>query len=131
MVIFFSVKKVTLDYRFEEECALRFEVYDIDNPSATLDLHDFIGFAECTLGQIVAAGYSGLTLPLTQKKSRFNPKGPKQTKQSSGRIILTAEELVQFKEEVSISAFYTTFYKGVCLLTYLSAQQNSKKVTRM
>ncbi len=97
------MKKVTLDYRFEEECALRFEVYDIDNPSATLDLHDFIGFAECTLGQIVAAGYSGLALPLTQKKSRFN---------SKGRIILTAEELVQFKEEVSISAFYTFFTKA-------------------
>lgn len=76
-------------------------MYDVDNPSAALDLHDFIGFAECTLGQIVAAGYSGLSLPLTQKKSRFNPKGPRQPKQTTkGRIILTAEELVQFKEEV-------------------------------
>lgn len=101
--------KVTLDYRFEEEQSLRFEVYDIDNPSATLDLHDFIGFAECTLGQIVAAGYSGLTLPLTQKKSRFNPnKAGKQTKQTSkGRIILTAEELVQFKEEVNKIKLYS------------------------
>lgn len=100
--IFWFFTKVTLDYRFEEEQSLRFEVYDIDNPSATLDLHDFIGFTECTLGQIVAAGYSGLNLPLTQKKGRFNPnKTSKPTKQNSnGRIILTAEELLQFKEEV-------------------------------
>ncbi|XP_021946651.2 copine-9 [Folsomia candida] len=99
------VTKVQIDYHFEEEQALRFEVYDIDNPSASLDLHDFIGYAECTLGQIVAAGYNGLSQPLIQKKTRYNPhKVPKQPpKQSNGKIVLVAEELVQFKEEVTLT----------------------------
>jgi hypothetical protein len=82
------------------------QVYDIDKPSASLDQHDFIGYSECTLGQIVAAGYSGLSLALIQKKTRYNPnKVPKQAKQSKGKIILVAEELVQFKEEVCLNIF--------------------------
>jgi len=92
-------------------------VYDIDKPSASLDLHDFIGYSECTLGQIVAAGYSGLSLPLIQKKTRYNPnKVPKQVKQSKGKIILVAEELVQFKEEVCPHFFHS---RSLALTTFI------------
>lgn len=91
-----------MDYRFEIEQPLRFEVYDIDAPSANLENHDFLGYAECTLASIISAGYNGLTLPLLQNKSKYYPILPKNAKVSKGTIILLAEELVQFKEEVRI-----------------------------
>ncbi|ODN05578.1 Copine-8 [Orchesella cincta] len=96
------VTKVAIDYRFEIEQPLRFEVYDIDAPSANLENHDFLGYAECTLAQVVAAGYQGLSLPLLQNKSKYYPILPKNAKISKGSIILLAEELVQFKEEVTL-----------------------------
>ncbi|CAG7690003.1 unnamed protein product, partial [Allacma fusca] len=55
--------KVKIDYRFEEEQLIRFVVYDIDKPSSNLTDHDFLGFAECTVGRVVSAGYGGLELP--------------------------------------------------------------------
>lgn len=38
-----------MEYRFEEQQSVRFELYDIDKPSEKLTDHDFLGFAECTL----------------------------------------------------------------------------------
>ncbi|CAG5118026.1 unnamed protein product, partial [Candidula unifasciata] len=46
-------KKFVIDYFFEEAQRLRFEVYDIDSQSRNLKDHDFIGFVELTLGEIV------------------------------------------------------------------------------
>ena len=63
-------------------------------------VQDFLGFAECTLGQIVSAGYDGLSVPLTQNRSKYYPMLPKLKKESKGFIILVAEELTQLKEEV-------------------------------
>ena len=51
--------KVRLRYVFEQQQLLRFEVYDIDSESDDLQDHDFIGAAECTLGQIVSAANRG------------------------------------------------------------------------
>jgi len=99
-----------LDYRFEIEQPLRFEVYDIDAPSANLENHDFLGYAECTLAQVVAAGYQGLSLPLQQNKSKYYPILPKNAKISKGSIILLAEELIQFKEEVRKLGFLLLIY---------------------
>lgn len=50
------VSKVVLQYRFEEQQPLKFEIYDIDSNSRNLDDHDFLGFAVCNLGQIVSGG---------------------------------------------------------------------------
>jgi hypothetical protein len=72
----------------------------IDSPSANLEDHDFLGFAETNLAQIVAAGHNSMILQLLQNKSKYYPILPKQAKQSKGTIILLAEELVQYKEEV-------------------------------
>ena len=41
-----------MDYRFEEVQKLKFSIYDIDNESPTLDDDDFLGFIECTLGEV-------------------------------------------------------------------------------
>ncbi|CAG7819729.1 unnamed protein product, partial [Allacma fusca] len=91
---------VKIDYRFEEEQLIRFMMYDIDKASNNLKDHDFLGFAECTIGRIVSAGFGGLELQLSQNldlKFSANTASGK----SKGSIILVAEELVELKEEVS------------------------------
>lgn len=50
------VAKVQLSYRFEEQQPLKFEVYDSDSSSSSLDRHDFLGAAACSLGQIISNG---------------------------------------------------------------------------
>ncbi|RUS87953.1 hypothetical protein EGW08_004231, partial [Elysia chlorotica] len=80
-------KKVVIDYFFEEAQRLKFEVYDVDSPSRNLQQHDFIGWAEVTLGEIVGA-VGGCVV----KKLRSNLQG------ENGDIVLRAEELGSSKE---------------------------------
>ncbi|KAG1649686.1 Copine-5 [Nymphon striatum] len=49
-------KKFVLNYYFEESQKIKFEIYDIDSTSRRLEDHDFLGVAECTLGEIVSNG---------------------------------------------------------------------------
>jgi hypothetical protein len=51
--------KVQISYRFEEQQPLKFEIYDIDSPSPSLEEHDFLGVATCSLGQIISSGKVG------------------------------------------------------------------------
>ncbi|CAG7719447.1 unnamed protein product [Allacma fusca] len=108
--------KITMDYRFEEEQLLRIELYDIDSPSMNLSDHDFLGFSECTLGQIVSAGFHGLQIPLSHNRSKYYPILPKQNKMSKGCIILIAEELTQLKEELTIKFEGVSMGSSVCCL---------------
>lgn len=50
------VAKVQLSYRFEEQQLLKFEIYDSDSSGSSLDRHDFLGAATCSLGQIISNG---------------------------------------------------------------------------
>ena len=47
-------KKINIMYRFEEMQKLKFEVYDVDSSSTNLAAHDFIGWVEITLGNLVS-----------------------------------------------------------------------------
>ena len=96
-----------MEYRFEEQQTLRFEVYDVDNPKAKLADQDFLGFSECTVAQIIAAGSAGITIPLNQ--TTYTPSTPPAEgsgggggEGSQGTMILLAEELASLKDEVSI-----------------------------
>jgi hypothetical protein len=51
--------KVQISYRFEEQQPLKFEIYDVDSPSPSLEEHDFLGEATCSLGQIISSGKVG------------------------------------------------------------------------
>lgn len=82
------VKKFVIDYFFEERQNLRFDVYDIDSKSASLDKHDFLGRVFCTLGEIVGCPSSKYEAPL-----RINSR-------IKGRIIISAEELDSSKDVV-------------------------------
>ncbi|CAB0014061.1 unnamed protein product [Nesidiocoris tenuis] len=50
------LSKPHLEYHFEEHQQLKFEVYDLDSSSTNLADHDFLGFATCSLGQIITGG---------------------------------------------------------------------------
>ncbi|ETE61506.1 RNA-binding protein 12 [Ophiophagus hannah] len=47
-------KKLLIDYYFEKVQKVKFGIYDIDNKSYDLSDDDYLGGAECTLGQICA-----------------------------------------------------------------------------
>ncbi|ODM98412.1 Copine-8 [Orchesella cincta] len=93
-------RKVTMEYRFEEQQPLRFELYDIDSASHNLADHDFLGFIECTLAHIVAAGSQGLSQPLNPNP--YVTDAPSGKPDEAGTIILLAEELASLKDEVNI-----------------------------
>ncbi|KAH0619022.1 hypothetical protein JD844_018625 [Phrynosoma platyrhinos] len=75
-------KKLLIDYYFEKVQKLKFGVYDIDNKTYDLNDDDYLGGAECTLGQIVSS--KTFTQPLMLKKGK--PAG-------KGTITISAEEI--------------------------------------
>ncbi|KAJ0012504.1 hypothetical protein NQD34_016838 [Periophthalmus magnuspinnatus] len=83
------VRKFILDYFFEERQNLRFDLYDVDSKSANLSKHDFLGQAQCTLGEVVGSLGSRL------EKSLGGISGKK-----CGTIIVKAEELNNCRESV-------------------------------
>lgn len=58
-------KPIKMDYFFEEVQKIKFVVYDIDNDTKTLSDDDFLGFLECTLGEVVSS--SPFTRPLSSR----------------------------------------------------------------
>jgi Ca2+-dependent lipid-binding protein len=54
-------KKFTINYRFETQQKLKFEVYDSDSSSSDLSEHDFLGRSLTTLGEIVGASSGDFT----------------------------------------------------------------------
>lgn len=75
-------KTLQLEYHFETVQKLRFGLYDIDNKTPELGDDDFLGGAECSLGQIVSSQI--LTLPLMLKPGK--PAG-------RGTITVSSQEL--------------------------------------
>ncbi|KAM9249631.1 copine-1 isoform 2-T5 [Dugong dugon] len=75
-------KTLQLEYHFETVQKLCFGIYDIDNKTPELGDDDFLGGAECSLGQIVSSQI--LTLPLMLKAGK--PAG-------RGTITVSAQEL--------------------------------------
>ena len=88
--------KILVEYLFEQQQLMRFEVYDIDSHSNDLREHDFIGSAECTLGQIVSArgiNSNGLMLRLINHNN---------ANQNCGEIIVRSEEMTDCKDEIEL-----------------------------
>ena len=48
-------KKFVLSYNFEVRQMLKFEVYDSDSSSNSLNQHDFLGRCEVSLGQVISS----------------------------------------------------------------------------
>uniref|UniRef100_A0A0P4VVL1 Copine-3 n=1 Tax=Scylla olivacea TaxID=85551 RepID=A0A0P4VVL1_SCYOL len=55
------VRKIEIDYRFEERQLLRFAIYDWDSKSSNPDDQDKLGTVECSLGEIMGRQGSQLS----------------------------------------------------------------------
>ncbi|ESO91349.1 hypothetical protein LOTGIDRAFT_209681 [Lottia gigantea] len=84
------VKKFEIDYYFEENQKLKFEIYDVDSDKRKLSDHDFLGKLECSLGEIVGSHGSCLKRKLV---------GPAT---DNGAIIVRAEEILACKEVINM-----------------------------
>lgn len=85
--------KITVGYHFEELQNLKFKLYDIDGSSSILEDHDFLGEADCSLGQIVSSG--NFSIPL------HHPNSP--NVKNKGQLFVKAEEIGSLnKEEVEL-----------------------------
>jgi len=85
------VTKIKVNYMFEEQQHLKFDVYDIDTNSRNLSDHDFLGSCTVTLGQVVSAGSAILDLI-----------HPNYRKGSSGSLIVSCEEMSSCKDELQL-----------------------------
>ncbi|XP_071960282.1 copine-8-like isoform X2 [Antedon mediterranea] len=84
------VKKFVLDYYFEESQKLKFEIYDIDSASAKLNKHDFLGAAQCTIGQIIGSTGNRIQIALYEGNKKC------------GSILLSCEELSSCKDKATL-----------------------------
>ena len=82
-------KAICVDYKFEQVQRIRFNVYDVDNASQTLEDDDFLGSMEANLGQVVSAGK--FTQPLLSEKGS-----------GAGTITIHAEEVSQSRKHLTI-----------------------------
>lgn len=80
--------KILIAYHFEEVQKLKFKIYDIDSSSHLLENHDFLGEAECNLGQIVSS------------TNKFETTLYHSGNRSRGQLCVKAEEIGSFKEEI-------------------------------
>ncbi|XP_071447881.1 copine-8-like [Hetaerina americana] len=83
------IKKIVMTYQFEVQQPLLFKVFDVDSSSSSLEDHDFLGEASCSLAQIVSCG----KLQLGLKKHESDAEG-------RGYIVLSTEELSQVTDIV-------------------------------
>ncbi|VDK57217.1 unnamed protein product [Anisakis simplex] len=87
-------KTICVDYFFEELQKVKFEVYDIDSVSNDLKEHDFIGFVETTLAEIVASPSSRKTFVLSGKEGNTH----------NGDLTVVAEEADSDRNEAVVFA---------------------------
>ncbi|EYC32625.1 hypothetical protein Y032_0002g1004 [Ancylostoma ceylanicum] len=77
--------KILCDYLFEERQKVKFELYDADSMSSDLSKHDFLGYCDCYLAEIVSAR--------TYTKNLGGLRG------TCGSITVSAEELDEGSKE--------------------------------
>ena len=98
------VTKINIEYIFEEQQFMKFEVYDMDSDSKDLACHDFIGSAECTLGQIVSArgqdASNGLVLQLRNQRGSIRAS---LFKSKCGQLVIKSEDLKQCNDNVELT----------------------------
>ncbi|PAA61237.1 hypothetical protein BOX15_Mlig019106g2 [Macrostomum lignano] len=79
-----------VDFMFEERQLVKFQIYDLDSPSARLSEHDFLGELETSIGELVSRRRFETTLSKTGHKK--------------STIIITCFELQECKQIVSFIA---------------------------
>uniref|UniRef100_T1JN01 C2 domain-containing protein n=1 Tax=Strigamia maritima TaxID=126957 RepID=T1JN01_STRMM len=92
-------KKFIVTFHFEQVQKLKFEMYDVDSSSTSLAAHDFLGFAEFSLGETVSM--CSITKPLDIGQGK-----------KYGSITVRAEELSGCKEELTFQFMGKNLPKG-------------------
>ncbi|XP_036362931.1 copine-8-like isoform X1 [Octopus sinensis] len=95
------IKKFVMSYYFEECQHLKFELYDVDSANGSLDQQDFLGYLECTLGEIVGCG-SKLEKKLLRDAERSKLACIRGSAIDNGKIILRAEEVNICKDKLTL-----------------------------
>ncbi len=83
-------RKFVVNYSFEERQEVKFEVYDSDSDTLTLENHDFLGRCETTLGTVVSSGREFVAV--LKDGPRMN----------NGKIVVVGEELESNKETIKM-----------------------------
>ena len=97
------VKSFKLDYFFEEQQYLKFDVYDLDSESHDLSTHDFIGKFVTTLGAIVGENNCRVERLLQEQSAKDHDTNTKFTRKSLGTIIIRAEEVSTCHDHITLS----------------------------
>ena len=90
--------KVNIEYLFEEQQFLKFDVYDMDSDSRDLKHHDFIGSSECTLGQIISARGRVTTNGVVLRLRNEND-----VKINCGELLIKSEDMAECKDTVELT----------------------------
>jgi len=90
-------KKFTINYRFESQQKLKFEVYDSDSSSSSLSDHDFLGRSFTTLGEIVGASSGSFTRNLRDSNNQVK----------DGLISINAEEVAHSRHHFNFRVNFT------------------------
>ena len=85
------VKKFVVTYNFERRQQVKFQVFDQDSESKSLEDHDFLGEVITTLGSVVSGNPFASVLKNTDSTGNL------------GKIFILAEELTTSKEEVTFA----------------------------
>ena len=85
------MKKFVVTYNFERRQQVKFQVFDQDSESKSLEDHDFLGEVITTLGSVVSGNPFASVLKNTDSTGNL------------GKIFILAEELTTSKEEVTFA----------------------------
>lgn len=96
------VKSFILDYFFEEQQLLKFDVYDLDSNSRDLTKHDFIGKFVTSLGSIIGEHNGRVEQPLQVATAKDTEHGVAFSRTSLGTIIVRSEEVSNCKDSVTL-----------------------------
>ena len=92
------VKSFPIDYYFEKEIRLKFDIYDCDKPgSARLKDHDFLGTCNVTLGEVVHSPGAMMSCRLVNINGK-----PMKSKKQYSRLILSAIKMAGLNDKFKI-----------------------------
>lgn len=96
------VKPFIVDYFFEEQQMLKFDVYDSDSDSVDLRKQEYIGRLVTSVGSIVGENGSKIEQHLQTPTVKDTERNDKFTRKSPGKIIVRAEEVNSNKDIVTL-----------------------------
>jgi len=89
--------KFQVNYKFEERQVLKFDVYDWDEKTRSVQEQDFLGRCECSVGEVVSGTNRKFQRPLSGERSGDGGSGGR------GTLCVSAEEMSVCREVLTVS----------------------------